>query len=702
MWQVSGAAIVGGHEVIVGGHEWLGVAHTLLHVVAIALAVAAVGWLGGAVAGNATKAWRQASVVGVQLILLGTLLAGVLFLPVISEQCLDVLRAWGNGLYTRAAAGIAGALLLGAVCRASATRLLLPGPTDGFPARKAIDGISGPLQRLTGWIPVRGRMRRAVLPWAVPVAVGVGILLVCGCRLGAGVLVAAFGLVLLTRWAEPQALVATSAKDQAPTEPEALDATSAKDQAPSLRRLVGTLGVLPMLILLAGIWSAAADSYLLPDAGAGADWYLFVWASVVLALFAALSADAQTEVDVTGKPPWRLRVVVALTLVATITTGVGSDPGDFVDVVAVSLLLVVSAAVASRRLLNGGGGAELCFAGAAVVGTAAAVYLQPVVAPRALGTFGLIFAGVSGILLALHAAGTVGARRSFRFNPAWLPLPARVPTVTLIALWVGLAFVLAHDTTHQVPTVETSAKPRPLAKEVADWLDREAKTPVGEGTDAYVPMLLLAASGGGSKAAYWTDLVVDCMLGVRKPVDESDECRNRAAAARSGYGRVFMTSSVSGGSVGIRHMVHNSGDLICGDRLGEAHGRAGGALTGRGLGAVPRFAGLHARRRSRPGQMQARRALGVPLARRPCARPGGGGGQRRARPARRSEGRWPARATRAADGLQQRRGRGGAADPAVARPARTPTACARLPGVVRPRGAREDGDRRSRRDRTGA
>ena len=411
-----------------------------------------------------------------------------------------------------------------------------------LPARKAIDGISGPLQWLTGWIPAGGRLRRAALPWAVPVAVGAGILLGSGYALGAGVLVAAFGLLLLTRWVEPKAL----------------DATSAYDHAPSLRRLAGTLGVFPMLILLAGIWSAAADSYLLPAAEVGTDPFLFVWAGVILALSAALFADAQTEVVVTGRPRWLLGFVAALTLGATLTTGIGSDPGDFVDVVAVSLLLVVSAAVASRRVLNGGGAAELCIAGAAVVGTAAAVYLQPVVATRALGTFALTFAGAAGILLALHAAGTVGARRSFRSNPAWLaklPLPEYVPTVTLIAVWLGLAFMAAPDTAHQVPTVETSAKPRPLAGEVADWLDREAKAPVGEGSDAYVPMLLLAGSGGGSKAAYWTDLVVDCMLGDGTPDDESDECRNGAAAARSGYGRVFLTSSVSGGSVGIRHMV---------------------------------------------------------------------------------------------------------------------------------------------------
>ncbi|HYI36424.1 MAG TPA: hypothetical protein VEX39_07460 [Thermoleophilaceae bacterium] len=555
LWQLTGAAIVGGADAFDG-------LHTLLHFVAIALAAGAIGWAGGAVAGDATQAWRRGSVVRFQLILLATLLATVLLLPVMSEQCLDVLRAWGNGLYTRAAAGIAGALLLGAVCRASATRLLLPGSTDAFLGRKLLDRVTGWLQPLTGRVTTKGRLGRAVLPWALPTGVMVGALVASGQELAAGVLVVAFVVVVATGWAEPTALVTP------PVDGADEGETADRLRAESLRRLAGTLGVFPMLILLAGIWSAAADSYLLPDAGVGTDPSLFVWAGVIFVLFAALSADAHTEVE--EKKSWViLGVLAGLTLIATLTTGVGPDPGDAADVVAVSLLLIVGVAVASRRVLNDGGAAELWIAGAAVVGTAVAVYSQPVVATRALGTFGLTFVGAAGLLLALHALGTLGARRSFRSNPSWLvraPLPERVPVVTLIAVWVGIAFLAAPDTAHQVPTVETAGEPRPLAQEVADWLDREAKNPVGEGTDAYVPMVLLAGSGGGSKAAYWTDLVVDCMLGDGTPDDESDECANTSrAAARAGYGRVFMTSSVSGGSVGIRHMVRNNEDLIAGN-----------------------------------------------------------------------------------------------------------------------------------------
>jgi hypothetical protein len=83
-------------------------------------------------------------------------------------------------------------------------------------------------------------------------------------------------------------------------------------------------------------------------------------------------------------------------------------------------------------------------------------------------------------------------------------------------------------------------------------------------------MLLVAASGGGSKAAYWTDLVLDCIVGDGVPPigreqtppgglpsgEAKHECgRSERAPARASS--LFLTSSVSGGSVGIHHLVRN-------------------------------------------------------------------------------------------------------------------------------------------------
>lgn len=63
-------------------------------------------------------------------------------------------------------------------------------------------------------------------------------------------------------------------------------------------------------------------------------------------------------------------------------------------------------------------------------------------------------------------------------------------------------------------------------------------------------MVLVAASGGGSKAAYWTDLVLDCMLGDELAAGDTEECP-ASDAASDRYRSIFLTSSVSGGSVGV-------------------------------------------------------------------------------------------------------------------------------------------------------
>jgi hypothetical protein len=120
-------------------------------------------------------------------------------------------------------------------------------------------------------------------------------------------------------------------------------------------------------------------------------------------------------------------------------------------------------------------------------------------------------------------------------------------------VWVVLAWQVAkeHPTVHQARTVAADAGPPPLASAVRAWLDREAS-----GTARRVPMLLVAASGGGAKAAYWTDLVLDCLLGAGEPAGgPGGECPPAPGADR--IGRVFLTSSVSGGSVGIHHLVRH-------------------------------------------------------------------------------------------------------------------------------------------------
>ncbi len=68
-------------------------------------------------------------------------------------------------------------------------------------------------------------------------------------------------------------------------------------------------------------------------------------------------------------------------------------------------------------------------------------------------------------------------------------------------------------------------------------------------------MVVVAASGGGAKAAYWTGLVVDCLFGGGPPTAAAKECP--PPQERDLYGRLFLTSSVSGGSIGVYHMLQD-------------------------------------------------------------------------------------------------------------------------------------------------
>ena len=83
---------------------------------------------------------------------------------------------------------------------------------------------------------------------------------------------------------------------------------------------------------------------------------------------------------------------------------------------------------------------------------------------------------------------------------------------------------------------------------VREWL---GKTSGADDGPTPRPMLLVGASGGGTKAAYWTTLILDLFwLGGEMPAGDTEcgESDDRQGPER--LQRLFLTSSVSGGSVG--------------------------------------------------------------------------------------------------------------------------------------------------------
>ncbi|MDA0169742.1 hypothetical protein OJ998_11660 [Solirubrobacter taibaiensis] len=558
LWQMLGALIVAGVF-----EQQLDLLRTALHVGAVIVGCVAVGWAGGTVPGNATRAWKDASVVRLQLIVLATLLALVLFAPIAADQSLDVLRAWGDGQFTRAVLGVVGALLLGSICRASVVLLVVP--EDGVERPPEPAGVERPppssgrrprrsffetLRAARNWV---WALMKASWPrlkgaawWAEALLILAGALIVFG-LLPLGVALASVVLLLL------------ATKGTAPYK-------AAHEE--SVHRFAGTLSIVPLAILLAGLASAFMDTLLLVSGPTSTDVALGLCTLAVAVLLAVCTAlhDPSTwkrkpKPEGSESPKYPARILAATGLLGAVAVGFPDALAGVPMVVGCVLLVVVVLALASGWPLTPG--RRTLWVGVAVVtGTGIALYADPVLAARTYGAFALIFIGTTGILLIAHLAGAVGARRTFRVNWAWLP--GRAPIVSLFAVWIVAAFLSADPVTHQARTDTTSAKPQSLQAATTRWLEAQAANPVGPAEDRYVPMLFIAASGGGSKAAYWTDLVVDCLLSSGAPA-KNDECENTPGEElERRYGRLFLTSSVSGGSVGVRHLVVNANTLKAG------------------------------------------------------------------------------------------------------------------------------------------
>jgi hypothetical protein len=504
---------------------------------------------GPGVLGDPGRAWKLASVVRIQLLVLAAVFAAVFAVPFTSAQVTDVLRAWGDGPHSRAAAGIAGALLLGALCRAGALRILVPNRP-----REVLEWCDTPV---------------IVLALGFAVALDFAVL---ETWLVVALVVAAAAILAFTKRADPKERGGALA--------------DAADVEQGVRRLAGTLAVVPLGTLLAGTVSATTDSLLLPSSPSGEDFALIAWTAAICVLCGALAvvthrrlgeAAARGARPLAGVSPAAVAAVGVGGFAAAAAVGLAEDE---TAQLAASLALGLLCALLAFRALGEDGLPELWGTLGVAAGTALAVFAEPIAAPRAFGTIGLVFVAAAGGLLVLHLLAGLAARRTPR--PDWPWLPNRVPVVTLLAVWVAVAWLVAAPTFHQARTVPAgNARPQALGSAVFEWLDRQweadaAAREADGGAPVDWPMLLVAASGGGSKAAYWTDLVLDCVLGDGEPSKGAPHECPRSGKERERLGRIFLTSSVSGGSVGVHHFVEHRDAIVRG--AGWVDGAAGPEL----------------------------------------------------------------------------------------------------------------------------
>jgi len=196
-----------------------------------------------------------------------------------------------------------------------------------------------------------------------------------------------------------------------------------------------------------------------------------------------------------------------------------------------------------------------------LVVTIVLVVLNPLATGDALGTI-----AVFGIWLAGTAAvGYVLLRAETRFAP--LPFfrvlgLSRTPLFAVVIVWAVLASALDTGGYHDIRTLGVGQRPSTESVTLFSvpvrgghtigawdrWVGEHPLLARGHAPDAKgrrfaVPLIFVAAEGGGIRAAYWTARVLDCAL------DRGSGCAGGGAQGTRAL--VFAASGASGGSLGL-------------------------------------------------------------------------------------------------------------------------------------------------------
>ena len=180
---------------------------------------------------------------------------------------------------------------------------------------------------------------------------------------------------------------------------------------------------------------------------------------------------------------------------------------------------------------------------------------------QGMGTAAVFLTFLSALALIaalLHVLGD-GALRSRWARDAILPPSVRMlgferpPLVGLFVVWVALALVLDPGGYHDVRQLNRSGvnvQTRSISEVFNAWQDRQ---PDAGGTTSTLPLVVVAASGGGLRSAYWTSLVLDCVLERETDPKTGDPCGAKADpdTVAQRRARLFAMSGVAGGGLGL-------------------------------------------------------------------------------------------------------------------------------------------------------
>ena len=168
--------------------------------------------------------------------------------------------------------------------------------------------------------------------------------------------------------------------------------------------------------------------------------------------------------------------------------------------------------------------------------------------------FGFLLAAALVVSLIAWAAPGIPVPRFFRALNA-----KTFPILTLLLVWFALASNFDQGGYHDARVLDSprAANGATLEEVFACWLTKnglKATEPCGQEGSALIgaqgaagatPLIMVATTGGGIRAAYWTSLVLDCAL-------ESTTCPHGPRTKDfTNSDRLFGVSGISGGSLGL-------------------------------------------------------------------------------------------------------------------------------------------------------
>jgi hypothetical protein len=258
--------------------------------------------------------------------------------------------------------------------------------------------------------------------------------------------------------------------------------------------------------------------------------------------FATLRASAGDLALFGSGPHHRLLLRVVLGFVVTVSTGL--------VVQASRRLLVRAAAWSDKQRL-------VVLVVLLVVHTPAIAFHDPdlnLAGAAIFGTFSLVAVFLSGFSLIGSAAARASNVLMRRRRLASIALPSALrmlrlratPITGLLVAWALLVPIVGGSSYHSVRQWPASP-PAPLSIDAltARWIADRAST------TGPAPALLVAASGGGIRAAYWTAAVLDCV--IERSSTGADPCAADAPATTVAARRraLLAMSGISGGSLGL-------------------------------------------------------------------------------------------------------------------------------------------------------